>query len=260
MAVSIMSALPYPADAEWYLGGYGGVSSPSSLKDAKLDTYGDRLAQQQFPYGLSSFPTGAQGTITSSFTSSDIGLKDSPIYGGKAGYFFVEEGYSWLGVELEAFTSTPTINSQTVTTNQEAFYNPFNPLGTQPGCSPPNPIQNCAQSIQNRSTLQLTESKLRLVTVAFNVVTRYPGKVFQPYVGVGAGGFYFTSSTGTFQGRQVVPGLNVEAGIKVLATEEWGFFVEGKYNYATITNFDPTYGLSAVYSAINFVAGVAYHF
>ena len=47
----------------------------------------------------------------------------------------------------------------------------------------------------------------------------------------------------------------------MLATEEWGLFVEGKYNYATITNLDPTgFGLSGVYNSFNVLAGVAYHF
>ena len=110
------------------------------------------------------------------------------------------------------------------------------------------------------SQLPLAESSIRLITVAFNVVARYPGKVFQPYAGVGVGAFYF-NSTGQIDGHQVVPGLNAQAGLKVLATEEWGLFVEGKYNYATITNLDPSgYGLSGVYSAFNILAGVAYHF
>jgi len=110
------------------------------------------------------------------------------------------------------------------------------------------------------STLPVTESSLRLYTVAFNVVARYPGKTFQPYVGVGGGAFYFNGS-GQFDGRQVVPGLNAQAGLKVLATDEWGLFVEGKYNYATITNLDPSgFGLSGVYSSLNVLAGVAYHF
>ena len=52
------------------------------------------------------------------------------------------------------------------------------------------------------------------------------GTTFQPYVGVGAGGFYFSSS-GQIDGRQVVPGLNTQLGLKVLATEEWGLFVKG---------------------------------
>ena len=112
----------------------------------------------------------------------------------------------------------------------------------------------------NNGTLQLSQSSMRLVTVAFNVVARYPGTIFQPYVGVGAGGFYFSSS-GQIDGRQVVPGLNTQLGLKVLATEEWGLFVEGKYNYATITNLDPSgFGLSGVYSAFNLLAGIAYHF
>ena len=101
---------------------------------------------------------------------------------------------------------------------------------------------------------------MRLITVLFNVVARYPGTTFQPYVGIGGGAFHFSSS-GQIDGRQVVPGLNAQAGLKILATEEWGFFVEGKYNYATITNLDPAgFGFSGVYSAINAVAGIAYHF
>ena len=100
---------------------------------------------------------------------------------------------------------------------------------------------------------------MRLVTLAFNVVARYPGKVFQPYVGIGAGAFYFFSS-GQVNGKQVVPGVNLSTGLKVLVTDEWGFFVEGKYQRATITNFDPNLGLSGEYSAFNAVAGLAYHF
>lgn len=56
-------------------------------------------------------------------------------------------------------------------------------------------------------------------------------------------------------------GLNTQLGLKVLATEEWRLFVEGKYNYATITNLDPSgFGLSGVHGAFNILAGIAYHF
>ena len=88
---------------------------------------------------------------------------------------------------------------------------------------------------------------------------RQPDRTPTPYVGVGVGGFYFKGSD-KFNGRQIVPGLNLQAGVKILMTEEWGFFVEGKYNRATLTNFDPGYGLSAEYSALNAVAGLAFHF
>jgi hypothetical protein len=121
-------------------------------------------------------------------------------------------------------------------------------------------VANCSMQETLHSQLPLAESSVRLITVAFNVVARYPGKVFQPYVGVGVGAFYF-SSTGQIDGRQVVPGLNTQAGLKVLATEEWGVFVEGKYNLATITNLDPVgFGLSGQYSSFSGLAGIAYHF
>ncbi len=88
---------------------------------------------------------------------------------------------------------------------------------------------------------------------------RPPDRTATPYVGMGVGGFYFKRSK-QFNGRQIVPGLNLQAGVKILVTEEWGFFVEGKYNRATLTNFDPGFGLSGKYSAFNAVAGLAFHF
>ena len=89
--------------AEWYVAGYGGMSMPGSLSDVKMDAYGQRLAFQQFP-GAGTVPP--QGTLTQSFNTSDVGLKNSALFGGKAGYFFKDEGFNWLGVEVEAFTSS----------------------------------------------------------------------------------------------------------------------------------------------------------
>jgi opacity protein-like surface antigen len=225
-----------------------------------MDQLGLRTDTNLFSGALSPPYTG---TVTQSLQTSDLRLKHSPIFGGKAGYFFKDEGLNWLGVELEAFTSQPTIKAQTANTTHDVTFLPFSPDFNPP---PPAPLPNCTLGstcqIQTRipGTVQLSESSMRLITVAFNVVARYPGTIFQPYVGVGAGAFYFSGS-GQIDGRQVVPGLNAQAGLKVLATEEWGLFVEGKYNYATITNFDPAgFGLSGVYSAINVLAGVAYHF
>ena len=253
MFALLLIGFPGSVLAEWYVAGYGGMSVPGSLGNVKMDNYGQQLAFQQFP-GAATIPP--LGTLTQSFKTSDISLENSPLFGGKAGYFFKDEGFSWLGVELEAFTSQPSIKNQTVSTSQEVTYLPFDPLPPatcQPGL-------NCQAQVKNSGTLQLSESSMRLITVAFNVVARYPGKTFQPYAGVGVGAFYFSSS-GQIDGRQVVPGINTQLGLKMLATEEWGLFVEGKYNYATITNLDPTgYGLSGVYSTFNVLAGVAYHF
>ena len=48
--------------------------------------------------------------------------------------------------------------------------------------------------------------------------------------------------------------------MKILVLDDWGVFVEGKFNRATITNFDSIYGLSGEYNAFNVLAGLAYHF
>ncbi len=245
---------PFSAAAEWFVEGYGGLSAPQSLKDVTMNNFGLRTATAR--YGFSQNDINQGSTLTQTFKSSDVDLKSSPIFGGKAGYFFREEGLSWLGVELEAFTTKPTIKQQTVNTVQDMTFT-LGPGITAIPCTAPS--KTCSNQLTERSTLPLTESSMRLVTLAFNVVARYPGKVFQPYVGIGAGAFYFFSS-GQVNGKQVVPGVNLSTGLKVLVTDEWGFFVEGKYQRATITNFDPNLGLSGEYSAFNAVAGLAYHF
>ena len=252
MVFLIGIGIPATSHAEWYVAGYGGWSAPSSLKDTRMDTLGLTRGLQQFP-GAGTVP--ALGTLTQTFRTSDLALKSSPMFGGKTGYFFSKEGFHWLGVEVEAFTSEPTIKSQTVDTTHDVTYIPRNPEA--PGICQPGLTCLAQQRLTGR--LQVPESSLRLIAFAFNVVARYPGKMFQPYVGVGAGAFYFTGS-GAIDGRQVVPGLNVLWGVKILPTEEWGLFIEGKYNRATISNFDPIYGLNGGYSAFNAVAGIAYHF
>lgn len=244
--------MPPTALGEWYAGGYGGYSVPNKLTNVKMNQLGETLDTQYFSGGQSVPPTG---TYNQTLSASDVDLKQSAMFGGRAGYFFNDEGFSWLGVEIEAFTTKPTIQNQTVSTVHDITFVPFAPQ------APSVCIQGIDCQVQRSipGTVNVPESSLRLYTVAFNVVTRYPGKVFQPYVGVGVGAFYFTS-TGGISGRQVVPGFNSMAGLKILATGEWGLFLEGKYNRATITNLDPTFGLSGEYSAFNFVAGIAYHF
>ena len=245
------------ARSEWYLSGYGGYSAAQPLTDVTMNDFGFRSAVNTIGFGPGQIQQGS--TLTQNFETSDLSLKQSALFGGKGGYFFNDQGFPWLGVELEAFTTTPTIKTQTVTTNQDiTFISNVQPPNSS--CPLPFPNNQCSNQGNLKSTLPVTESTVRLVTVVFNVVARYPGTTFQPYVGVGGGAFYFNSS-GQIDGYQVVPGLNTQAGLKVLATEEWGLFVEGKYNYATITNLDPSgFGLSGVYNAFNILGGIAYHF
>lgn len=247
--------------AEWYVGGYGGYSLPNSLQNVTMNGLGQTLARQQFPQAESGSNVEGRGSLTQSFDTGDLSLKNSPIFGGKVGYFFSQEGLPWLGLELEAFTSKPSIKAQTTNFTQSITFQPNTP-DTPDNCAllfPPNP-NICPAYVVNKGTLTLQQTSLRVVTVAFNVVARYPGKTFQPYVGVGAGAFYFSATSGDIQGNQWAPGLNAMTGLKVLATEEWGFFVEGKYNLAGITTLDQTFGLSGQYSAYNVLGGIAYHF
>ena len=241
-----------PCYAEWYVAGYGGVGIGQNLTDVTMPQYGQRLAMAQFP--TTTIPTTGD-TLTQSFKTSDISLKSSAIFGAKVAYFLDGPSLNWLGFELEAFTSKPSFKPQTLHTSQDILYTPK----TTSGC--PIVLEQCPQNISGQQgQLAVSESSLRATALVVNLIARYPGKLLQPYLGIGGGAFGFNAS-GQFSGRQVVPGLNAQAGLKVLATEEWGLFVEGKYNYATITNLDPSgYGLSGVYSVFNVVAGIAYHF
>ena len=248
-----------PAGAEWYAGGYGGLSTSGSLKDVTMSQLGQRLAEQQFPQDNEVLNASGRGTLTQTFKTSDVSLKNAAIFGGKIAYFFTDEKLPWLGVELEAFTTNPAIKAQRLDTTHDITYQPNTPASAAQ-CQPPNPLPNCPAFALNRSTLDLQESSLRVTTVAVNVIARYPGTVFQPYVGVGGGAFYFSSSNGSIQSRQVYPGLNLLGGARVLITEEWGIFTEGKYNLANVTNFDPAFGLSGMYSIFHLVAGVSFHF
>lgn len=232
------------------MAGYGGLSFGGKLYDVTMPDHGQSLAQTQFPSVLNP-ATG--DTVSQSFKTSNLSLANSAIYGAKAGYFFTREGYSWLGLELDAFTSKPDIKQANLSTRQEFTFTP----GTTTECL--NLGTRCPQVGVNNGTLNVRETSLRVAALTANVIARYPGKWFQPYVGVGGGVFYFTGS-GQFEGRQYAPGVNVMGGLKLLATEQWGLFVEGRYNFAYVSNFDPVFGLSGSYRAVHMVAGVSYQF
>ena len=248
-------ALPQPAASEWYVAGYGGANFPTALTAVQMNQLGETLDTQFFSGGQSTPPSG---TYSQTLSSSDLKLKQSPLFGGRVGYFFADQGFSWLGAEFDVFTTTPTIKNQTVNTVHHITFNPFDPQSPPPGV---NCILGVTCQIQQSipGTVNVPESSMRLIAFTFNAVVRYPGKVFQPYAGVGGGAFYFSSS-GAIRGHQVVPGLNAFGGMKMLFFEDWGVFVEGRFNRATITNFDSAFGLSGEYSAFNVLAGLSYHY
>ena len=142
--------LPAISQGEWYVAGYGGWSAPGKLSDVKMDNFGQSQALIFFP-GTTTFLTGGKtNTLTQSFKTNDLDLKQSVMFGGKVGYFFKDEGLNWLGVELEAFTSLPTIKSQTVQTKHDITYIPNDPI------SPPCQFGNtCLTQQTNAGTLRM---------------------------------------------------------------------------------------------------------
>lgn len=254
----LASVLLYePGAAEWYVGAYGGFSSPSDLTSVSMPDFGQRSALSDPLLAPATNPELA--SLTQTFKTTDVKTESSPIFGGKVGYFFNQQQFPWLGVELEVFTTKPDIEAQVVQTNQDIQ---FNPVNIAPGgiCSfYPTSTPTCPQLIHKDGSLQVPSSSLRVFTAAANVLIRYPGRWCEPYVGVGVGAFYFRG-TGSIVGDQVVPGLNGLWGIKLFPTDEWGLFVEGKYNRATISSFDSTFGISATYDVFHVVGGVLYRF
>ncbi|MGQ0809827.1 MAG: hypothetical protein ACT4OO_01195, partial [Nitrospiraceae bacterium] len=79
------------SSAEWYAAGYGGVSGSPSLKDVTMDALGERIANQRFPQATNPTNPDSLGQLVQSFSTSDLSLKSSLFFGGKAGYFFSNE-------------------------------------------------------------------------------------------------------------------------------------------------------------------------
>jgi hypothetical protein len=247
-------AVAAPSRAEWYVAGYGGYSTGGTVRDVTMPDYGLSLAQSQFPTAAPPLNAATGDTLTQTFKTSNIDLSNSAVGGAKAGYFFKKEGFPWLGIEVDIFTTKPDIKSQTLTTRQDIVFSP----GDTSGC-PIIPNQ-CPQGINGqKGSLTLQTTSLRVTAFTANLIVRYPGKLLQPYVGIGGGGFYIRGS-GQIDGQQFAPGFSAQFGLKALVAPEWGMFVEGKYNLANINNIDPTFGLSGMYSIFHVVAGVAYHF
>ncbi|MCP9453452.1 MAG: porin family protein [Nitrospira sp.] len=244
--------------AEWYVAGYGGYSTGGDFNDVTMPLRGERLARQQFPQADEPRNDLGRGTLYQHFTTSDISLKSSAMYGGKVGYFFNDMKLPWLGVEAEVFTTTPDIKAQKLDTSHQVTYQPNTPASATL-CSQIGPPPNCPASVSSKSQLALNKSDLRVITFALNLIARYPGSVVQPYVGVGVGGFYFIGAD-QIEGRQFVPGLNAQFGLKYLATQHWALFAEGKYNLAHVSTLDQTFGISGLYSIFHVAAGIGYHF
>jgi opacity protein-like surface antigen len=106
---------------------------------------------------------------------------------------------------------------------------------------------------------------LSLTTVGVNLLARYPGRTFQPYVGAGGGAViaHISDSATTQSETSVNPGWNLLAGLRAFVTPYVGVFVEYKYTGAQL-RFEDCFvdggGFEGDYRAQNLLVGLSYHF
>jgi len=139
-------------------------------------------------------------------------------------------GSSWFGIELDVYNTTPHIKS----------------LDDIPGIH------------------------MRVTTAAVNIIARYPGLTFQPYVGVGLGLMFahIGDSPTTRADSDVGAGLNALVGMRFFVTPYTALFTEYKYSEADLA-FDNAFspaqgfasgGFSGTYRAQHVIVGSLYHF
>lgn len=178
------------------------------------------------PFDLSDI----KGTGSSAgMTSTDLALDNGLAYGAKIGGYF-PGAVNWLGLEVEGFYNQRDIKSQTVTQT---------PGGTTP----------------------VDSSRMRVAHFAVNLLARYPGETFQPYIGVGGGvnvADLAESPTTFSEDVTVAPSLNLLAGVRAFVTERIAVFGEFKHNRSSFKFSDNEF--DAKYRTNMFMGGISFHF
>ena len=210
--------------SETYVAGFGGY------------TFGGKFSDVE---GAGLLPGGNIG---------DRDLADSGVYGGKLGHFFGDR-MNWLGVEMEAFNTTPHVEQDGLVPGAHLRVTTlaFNLIGRLKfGCE-----------TKNERTETRTEGARRYET-------RYEREFcrLQPYAGVGLGVFFANlSNNGNSVSDNAVPGFNGLAGLRYYFNERVALFSEYKYNWAALelTN-GPIGGFTGDYQAHHLVGGLSFHF
>lgn len=108
---------------------------------------------------------------------------------------------------------------------------------------------------------------MRVTTVGINLLLRYPGQTFQPYVGLGGGALIAriddSPANSSVSDSDVGPAFNLLTGIRAFVTPYVAVFSEYKYTQGTLSfdqAFPPGGGFSGDYRAQYLVVGVSYHF
>jgi opacity protein-like surface antigen len=108
---------------------------------------------------------------------------------------------------------------------------------------------------------------MRVTNVGFNLLLRYPGQTFQPYVGVGGGALIArideSSGNGNVSDSDIGPAFQLLTGIRAFVMPYVAVFTEYKYTQGTLVfdrAFPPGAGFSGDYRAQHLVVGLSYHF
>ncbi|HWV44611.1 MAG TPA: outer membrane beta-barrel protein [Nitrospira sp.] len=221
IALSVVSTLS--AFAETYVSGMVGATLAP-------DTVRGRVNDPSF-VGL------PEGT-----SISNVQLNSSIMYGAKVGHYF--NSMPWLGVELEAFVTTPHRPAQRLTLNA-------------PGVGA---IQQDEPGATNR-----------LVVVSPLIMVRYRAGALEPYAGIGPGVFFLhqeqltaSASPSNYSQSNTGYGLNTQVGLRYRLTGHVSMFGEWKYNYGRIDLAGQAdvnhFGITALSQLHHFVFGVGYHF
>jgi hypothetical protein len=228
MSVSLFSQ----AFAETYIAGAIGVTLPlpASVQADENINYPNPPGPGQLFHG----------------SNTTIGMKDSVAYGMKVGHYF--RSLPWLGVETDAFTTTPHVMAGTIAIDTKS-----STVGT---------FREAQSGVH-----------LRFTTWAFSLMARYPALHWQPYAGIGPAIFWgHASGTGlscnnTCPGpavdtSSVTPGWTSQAGLRYVTDASVVLFGEWKY-MSTTAHFDQVRSFSNIdvhYHAHLFLAGIGYQF
>ncbi|MDZ4857111.1 MAG: outer membrane beta-barrel protein [Nitrospirota bacterium] len=210
--------------------------------------YAETYVAGQFGMTLPSIGNGLTGndltgeSFIPGSTISDQSLKTSGLYGAKLGHYF--QSVPWLGLEAEAYNTTPHIKQQAI-----IFSGPSGPV----------------------DSLNFPGVNLRVLTLApFNLTLRYHKTRLQPYIAVGPGIFFARikdpSLTSDNTQSDTAFGLNAQAGLRYYITRHFTVFAEGKYNHVRF-HFQETpsgnfnlFGFNSTYNMFHVAFGLSYNF
>lgn len=105
----------------------------------------------------------------------------------------------------------------------------------------------------------------QVTNIGVHILARYPGKTYQPYLGLGPAILVsqIANSPTTQRDSDVTVGFNALAGIRAFVTPNIAVFTEYKYTIGTPdyeNAFGPGSGFRADYQAQQLVFGISYHF